>query len=155
MQTKRRGPVMTFTIGQLCREFGATARAIRFYEAKGLLTPERNVLGSRRYSERDRTRIKLIRRGQQVGLSLAEIREIFALYSRESSAAQQAHLLVKFQERIAALERQLTEVDMALEILHAASKRLEASYRSASGSAGGSEDSSQHGVRDDFYRLRS
>ena len=29
----------TYSIRQLCREFGATARALRFYEDKGLLTP--------------------------------------------------------------------------------------------------------------------
>ena len=31
----------TYSIRQLCREFGATARALRFYEDKGLLTPAR------------------------------------------------------------------------------------------------------------------
>lgn len=31
----------TYSIRQLCREFGATARALRFYEDKGLLTPSR------------------------------------------------------------------------------------------------------------------
>ena len=31
----------TYSIRQLCREFGATARALRFYEDKGLLDPAR------------------------------------------------------------------------------------------------------------------
>ena len=139
---------MTFSISQLCREFGVTARAIRFYEAKGLLTPERNALGSRRYSERDRTRVQLVRRGQQVGLSLAEIREIFALYSREDSSAQQAYLLVKFQERIAAFDRQRVQVDMALEVLHAASERLEAEQaRGSEGSLLDQHPEPSHGAR--------
>ena len=31
----------TYSIRQLCREFGATARALRFYEDQGLLPPAR------------------------------------------------------------------------------------------------------------------
>ncbi len=39
-----RRPERTFTIRQLCNEFKATPRALRFYEDKGLLTPAREGL---------------------------------------------------------------------------------------------------------------
>ena len=43
----------TFTITELSREFRVTARAIRFYEDKGLIAPTRN--GQQRvFSPRDR-----------------------------------------------------------------------------------------------------
>ena len=55
----------TYSIRQLCREFGATARALRFYEDKGLLTPARKGQ-TRVYDARDRARLKLILRGRRI-----------------------------------------------------------------------------------------
>ncbi|MDZ7810924.1 MAG: MerR family DNA-binding transcriptional regulator [Arhodomonas sp.] len=69
----------TYTISELAREFAITTRAIRFYENRGLLTPRRE--GQRRvYSRRDRTRLKLTLRGKRLGMTLAEIKEVFDLY---------------------------------------------------------------------------
>ncbi|MFZ3129304.1 MAG: MerR family transcriptional regulator, partial [Rhodoferax sp.] len=52
---------ITYSIGDLAREFDLTTRAIRFYEDLGLLQPERSGPGGRNrvYSGRDRTRLKL------------------------------------------------------------------------------------------------
>jgi DNA-binding transcriptional MerR regulator len=48
-------------VGELADELGVTTRTLRFYEAEGLLTPER--LGTNRvYSQRDRARLRLILR---------------------------------------------------------------------------------------------
>jgi len=49
--------VRTYTITQLCEEFGVTARALRFYEDEGLISPKRQGL-SRIYSWRDRARLR-------------------------------------------------------------------------------------------------
>jgi DNA-binding transcriptional MerR regulator len=68
-----RRPERTFTIRQLCNEFKATPRALRFYEDKGLLTPAREGL-NRVYSHKDRVRLQLILRGKRVG-ALIELRE--------------------------------------------------------------------------------
>ncbi len=68
-----------FSIGELAKEFDVTPRAIRFYEAEGLLSPRRE--GQRRiYTPRDRTRLKLTLRGKRLGLTLAEIRELIDMY---------------------------------------------------------------------------
>ena len=53
----------TFTISDLSREFDVTTRAIRFYEDQALLTPTRRGQ-TRIYSQRDRTRLKLILQGK-------------------------------------------------------------------------------------------
>ena len=69
----------TLTIGEMCDEFGVTARALRFYEDEALIAPERR--GTQRlYSERDRARLAWILRGKRVGLSLADIKELLDLY---------------------------------------------------------------------------
>src|SRR5207245_1871492 len=61
-----------FSIGELAREFDVTPRAIRFYEAEGLISPRRD--GQRRiYTPRDRTRLKLTLRGKRLGLAMALI----------------------------------------------------------------------------------
>ena len=68
----------TYSIRQLCTEFQVTPRALRFYEDKGLLSPERQGL-NRIYATRDRGRLQLILRGKRAGFSLAEIRELLNL----------------------------------------------------------------------------
>ena len=69
----------TFSIQQLSREFGVTPRALRFYESKGILTPARRGQ-TRLFSERDRTRLKLVLRGKRLGFSLEECLEIIDMY---------------------------------------------------------------------------
>ena len=103
-----------WSIRQLCREFEVTPRALRFYEDKGLLAPERR--GSTRvYSSRDRARLQLILRGKRVGFSLADIAELLALYDREDGGAtQMAASLVKFRGRIEELRRQREDIAKAI-----------------------------------------
>jgi DNA-binding transcriptional MerR regulator len=135
MLQKLRRPATTFTITQLCREFSTTPRALRYYEEQGLLSPARDGQ-ARVYSYRDRARLVLILRGKRVGLSLAEIRDIFELYDRgDGLVAQNTHALHKYQERIAAFERQRQEIDEAIDELHAASARLEAQLATTAGQA--------------------
>jgi MerR family redox-sensitive transcriptional activator SoxR len=47
--------------------------AIRFYEAKGLVTPERNAGGQRRYTRPDLRRLSFVMAAQRLGLSLTDI----------------------------------------------------------------------------------
>src|ERR1700759_2677706 len=95
----------TFTIRQLTKEFGVTARALRFYEEESLIAPSRRGQ-TRLYSSRVRARIVLILRGRGDGFSIAELRELLDLYEGPGgSQAQMAEAKRKFAERIAALER--------------------------------------------------
>lgn len=95
----------TFSISELAQEFDVTTRAIRFYEAEGLLTPERK--GQRRiYSRRDRVRLMLTLRGKRIGLSLQEIRELFELYDAANTDEPQ---LMKFVDILSRRERQLLQ----------------------------------------------
>ena len=82
-----------YTISELAREFDVTTRTIRFYEEKGLVSPQRR--GQRRlYSAADRVRIKLILRGKRIGMSLAESAEVIDLYDPEHNNAEQLHSLI-------------------------------------------------------------
>jgi DNA-binding transcriptional MerR regulator len=67
------------TIREMCDQFQVTARTLRFYEDKELISPIRN--GQKRlYTKREITRVKLILRGKRFGFSLEEIRELLDLY---------------------------------------------------------------------------
>lgn len=101
---------LTYTISELSQEFGVTTRAIRFYESSGLLAPERE--GQRRiYSRRDRTRLKLTLRGRRIGMSLAEIREVFDLYDMAHGEERQLErYLAILEEKRVALQQQLQDV---------------------------------------------
>ena len=99
MLQKLRRPATTFTITQLCREFGTTPRALRYYEEQGLLSPSREGQ-ARIYTYRDRARLTLILRGKHVGLSLAEIRDILDLYERDDDlTAQNTQALGKLKKK--------------------------------------------------------
>ena len=119
----RRPPYRTYSITQLCREFSATPRSLRFYEEQGLLSPTRREL-SRVYSYRDRARLQLILRGRRVGLSIAEIRDILDLYEEKGEAAQSAQALRVFKLRVEQLEAQRRDVEDAILTLKAAAGRL-------------------------------
>jgi len=63
------------TIGEVAREFGVTLRALRFYESKRLIAPQRQG-AVRLYRRSDRERIALILTGRRLGFTLGEIREL-------------------------------------------------------------------------------
>jgi MerR family redox-sensitive transcriptional activator SoxR len=61
------------SIGDLARRTGLSVSAIRFYEARGLLSPIRTAGNQRRFPRADIRRLSFAMIAQQLGLSLAEI----------------------------------------------------------------------------------
>jgi DNA-binding transcriptional MerR regulator len=102
-----------FAIADLAKEFGISTRAIRFYESKGLLTPER-VGGARIFRRRDRARLILILRGKRLGFSLRDISDYLSLYDAHSQTAQVALLADKVDERLSLLEAQQRDLETTI-----------------------------------------
>ncbi|MCJ7420639.1 MerR family transcriptional regulator [Sphingomicrobium astaxanthinifaciens] len=114
-----------YSIGQMCEEFGVTARALRFYEDERLISPKR-VGTQRLYSERDRARVAWILRGKRVGFSLAEIGELLDLYDLgDQRRTQRQVTLDRCRERIDALTRQKADIDETIEELEGFVRLLE------------------------------
>lgn len=104
----------TYSIRDLGKELGVTARTLRHYEAEGLISPERRGQ-TRVYTARDRARLSLVLRGRRVGFSLAEIREMLDLYDfGDGGFSQLAYARDKFSERLALLERQKADIEESL-----------------------------------------
>jgi DNA-binding transcriptional MerR regulator len=104
-----------FGITELGREFGISARAIRFYEDKGLLSPRR-INGTRVYTRRDRARLALILRAKAIGSSLAEIRHYLDLYGSrgEGRMRQLKYVLQRTDDAIAELEQRRAHIETTL-----------------------------------------
>jgi DNA-binding transcriptional MerR regulator len=100
-----------WSIGEMCAEFGVTARTLRFYEAKELIAPIRQ--GTRRlFTRRCRARLTLILRGKRFGFSLEQIRELLDLYDLgDQGATQLARTYALACARLAEMERQRAELD--------------------------------------------
>ncbi|MFZ4478651.1 MAG: MerR family transcriptional regulator [Rhodoferax sp.] len=104
-----------FGITELCKEFGITLRALRFYEDKGLLAPRR-VNGARVYTRRDRARLALILRAKDIGSPLSEIKRYLDLYGDhgEGRAEQLRYVIDRTDTAIGELEQKRSQIDATL-----------------------------------------
>jgi DNA-binding transcriptional MerR regulator len=68
-------------IGDACRETGLSQRTVRYYEELGLLPGvRRRAAGRRIYGQDELERLRFIQRLKTLGLSLAEIKKLNAVY---------------------------------------------------------------------------
>jgi DNA-binding transcriptional MerR regulator len=102
-------------IGEVAQRAGMTASRIRYYEARGLLTPPGRVSGKRRYGSDVLRRLAIIDAAQRVGFGLDEIRDL--LGSRDELAHERLRqlALAKLPELDQLIDR-ATSVRRLLEI---------------------------------------
>ncbi len=120
-----------FSISDLARDFGVTLRTLRFYEARGLLSPSRSGM-TRIYSARDRARLALILKGKQLGFTLVEIRAMLSNEEAKQGAAAGKSASVgglqlsrdQIVEQLELLKTQRAEIDDAIGELEASLARL-------------------------------
>ena len=127
----------TWTITELAEEFDVTLRTIRFYEDRGLISPERRGT-ARIFHARDRVRLALILRGKRLGFSLEQIAHIVDMYDAEpGEAGQLRYLLAQIEDRRAELELRRRDIEETLVELDVVERRChEDLARLAEGTAG-------------------
>ncbi|GLZ31550.1 MerR family transcriptional regulator [Lentzea sp. NBRC 105346] len=99
-------------IGELAKRAGTTTRALRFYEAQGLLGVRRSANGYREYDEDDVQLVSEIRTLQAIGLSLEDTRPFVECLRAGHETGDSC------AGSIEVYERKLAEIDACLERLN-------------------------------------
>lgn len=95
---------MGWKIGQMIEKTGLTARALHFYEQKGLIGPVfRNASGHRVYSQADLLRLQHIKTLRQLGVSLADM---------PKSLNEPAQLIPQLKQQLDQLRQQRDAIEM-------------------------------------------
>ena len=116
-----------YTITELTREFDVSTRTLRFYEDRGLISPDREG-STRLYSPRDRSRLKVILLAKKVGFSLVEIQELMNIYDQSHDIDDPAGILLKrFSQQMDVLIKQKADIEAAIEKLNETIGTLKAS----------------------------
>jgi DNA-binding transcriptional MerR regulator len=103
-------------IGQVAGRSGVSRKAVRLYEAVGILPPaSRSSSGYRVYGEDTLALLEFITRARRLGFSLAEIKEIMAIKRSGRFPCQHVRQLV---------QRKVTDLDETLADLHAVRRGL-------------------------------
>jgi len=100
-------------IGDLARELQTTTRTIRYYEECGLIMPQRTNGNQRRYSRRERGRLKLILRAKEA-FTLEEIKELFTIYDSHPNEIGEQQQFIRLCEM---MKKKIREIDRQMEEL--------------------------------------
>ena len=107
----------TLTIYEVVRQTGLTSRALRFYEARGLIAPLRTASGRRIFGSADLTRVHQIVALKKAGLSLMAIGRLFERKPIDLAAMLRAQLKL--------LETQASDIAQARDILTQTLSRID------------------------------
>lgn len=100
----------SLTIGRLAKEAGVNLETVRYYERRGLLQrPPRSASGYRLFPLETARRLRFIRRAQELGFSLTEIRELLSL--RVSANAKSADVRKRAETKIADIDAKIKSLD--------------------------------------------
>lgn len=115
-------------IGKVSERTGLSIDAIRFYEKQRLLErPPRTEGGFRLFNTQDIERIQFIRRAQQLGFSIAEIRELLVLQREDGTACSHVRDLLK--AKIEIVQKKIGELDALEQQLRKRLRKCERSLR--------------------------
>ena len=120
----RRG-VTTYLVSALAEQTGLPASTVRFYAQAGLLPARRSESGYREFDDRAVERIGLISTGKRLGLPLAEIRELLAVWQDGLCSDVRARLRRLVASQIAGAQRHTAETGAFIEQLRKASLALD------------------------------
>lgn len=111
-------------IGQVAHAAGVTRRAVRLYEARGLLPPAaRTTAGYRLYNEHDVELLSFVRRARTLGLRLDDIGDVLALRNRNVPPCAAVRNL---------LDARISEIDATIDELLALRRTLAEARQRAS-----------------------
>ena len=104
------GSEASLTIGDLAQRAGVPTSTVRYYERRGLVTPDEWKSGQRRYSDASLRRLVFIGMLQDAGLSLDDIAGVLG-------AARASEWKAIARQRLAALDATIEELQLARDYL--------------------------------------
>jgi MerR family copper efflux transcriptional regulator len=114
---------MAHTVGAAAKAVGVSAKAIRIWEAKGLLPPAgRTEAGYRLFTDGDIEILRFINRAKTLGLTLPEVKSILDLHRQGTAPCEQVTAL---------LDAHISDIDRAIAELRALRTTLSAALQSA------------------------
>ncbi len=97
-------------IGEVADRGGVNLQTIRYYEREGLLpAPPRMASGYRLFNQDTVRRVRFIKRAQELGFTLAEIRELLTLRIEESRSSAEVRAIA--QAKIADIDNKVRHLD--------------------------------------------
>ncbi len=116
------------TIGEAAAGSGVSAKMIRYYEEIGLIpSADRSPAGYRRYSAADVQTLRFLKRARTLGFSVADMRELLALWRDERRASADVKRLA--MAHVAALESKAREIAEMTSALRHLADRCEGDHR--------------------------
>jgi len=107
---------MSMRIGDVAKRTGVSVDALRFYEERGLIKPQRTANGYRLYPQETLQLLGYIKLAQQLGFSLTEIGEnLPLLWSTEGGSSD--HLAELFAQKIALLDERMAQMQALRNVL--------------------------------------
>lgn len=122
-------------IGELAARIGLNPKTIRYYEEFGLLPPPvRTESGYRLYDSSDEARLRFIMKAKDIGLTLAEIRDILSVQAGGSPPC--TYVVTLLEQKVAEIDRKLAalaEVRSELAALRTKAKHTRAAEAAVCG----------------------
>ena len=103
------------TIGKLAKQASVGVETVRFYERKALINQPPKVNGFRHYADEDVKRIRLIKKLQELGFSLDEIKEFLGF---DTKCSETQHLIKeKSLNKIEEINQKILDLETVKEAL--------------------------------------
>lgn len=112
----------TLTIGKLAKQASMTVETLRYYEHRGLISPQqRTPAGYRLYLPNTLQRLRFIRRAQLLGFSLDEISDLLSLSDSPTESAKEVKRIT--QAKVADIDARLRDLERMKQALSMLEKR--------------------------------
>lgn len=133
----------SYRIGEIARETGVTAEALRYYEQQGLLPkPIRSGSGARIFAEESVARVRFIKQAQSAGLTLRDI-QVLVGSGRSRMACRKIRTILA--ARIADIEGRLVELQTFHRVLTTHLEACDRALVETNGSECPTLDAIEHG----------
>lgn len=116
--------MQTLTTGEVADETGVSIHTVRYYEEKGLLPHvPRSAAGHRQFTGEHIAHIRFVKRAQELGFTLEEIKELLSLRASPGAGEEVREKTEAKIEEIEAKVRDLRRIQSKLEELEAACEK--------------------------------